>query len=134
MFPRESGPFLTQGPFLSPNNSVAVVSTSPSLSAADAGVGTIDGSTGGHVTTNVGTGTLYWAAVTDGGACTSAQLKAAAGGNIVTGSSQAVSGTGVQTIADITGLVTDTTYQVKFLQTDAGGSDSAQASAILITA
>lgn len=111
-------------------------STAPVLSSATAGTPTSDGCTGAGVTTNEGNGTLYWAVVTNGGSCTDAQLKAGSGGNIVSGKAgnQAVTTTGAQTIADITGLTASTVYQIKFLQRDTGGNDSAQASANLTTA
>jgi hypothetical protein len=109
--------------------------TPPTLSAPTAGTPTSDGSTGAGVTTNEGNGTLYWAVVTNGGSCTDAQLKAGSGGNIVAGKAgnQAVSTTGAQTIATITGLSASTTYQIKFLQRDAAGNDSSQASVSLTT-
>lgn len=109
--------------------------TAPTLSLPTAGTATSGGSTGAGVTTNEGNGTLYWAVVTNGGSCTDAQLKAGSGGNIVAGvaGNQAVSGTGAQTIATITGLSASTTYQIKFLQRDAAGNDSSQASVDLTT-
>lgn len=109
--------------------------TSPTLSSPNAGTPTSDGSTGASVSTNEGNGTLYWAVVTDGGSCTDAQLKAGSGGNIVSGKSgnQAVSGTGTQTIPNITGLTSATAYDIKFLQRDVAGNDSSQASADLTT-
>ena len=110
-------------------------STAPTLSNPTAGTPTSDGATSAGVTTNEGNGTLYWAVVTNGGSCTDAQLKAGTGGNIVSGVSgnQAVSGSGAQTIATITGLTASTAYQIKFLQRDAAGNDSSQASVDLTT-
>lgn len=108
----------------------------PTLSSATAGTPTSDGATNFGVTTNEGNGTLYWAVVTDGGSCTDAQLKAGTGGNIVAGKSgtQAISSTGAKTIDSVTGLSSSTTYQFKFLHSDAAGNDSAQASVSLTTA
>lgn len=107
----------------------------PTLSSASAGTPTSDGCTGAGVTTNQGNGTLYWAVVTNGGSCTDAQLKAGAGGNIVAGKagSQAVSSSGAQVISSITGLSASTTYQIKYLQTNASAQDSSQASVSLTT-
>lgn len=110
---------------------------------------TSDGATGNQIITSESGGTLYWAVVTNGGSVTAAQLKAGSGGNIVDPSasptevagspqvyagSQAVSASGLQTLPNITGLLPSTTYQVKYLHTDALGKDSAQASAGLTTA
>lgn len=107
----------------------------PVLSAASSGTPTSDGCTGAGVTTDTGNGTLYWAVVTNGGSCTDAQLKAGAGGNIVAGKagSQAVSSSGAQSISTITGLTASTTYQIKYLQTNASAQDSSQASVSLTT-
>lgn len=115
---------------------VPLDTTAPTLSAAADGTPTSDGSTGAGVTTDEGNGTLYWAVVTNAGSCTDAQLKAGSGGNIVAGvaGNQAVSASGAQVIADITGLTAATTYQIKFLHRDAAGNDSAQASVDLTTA
>ncbi len=130
-----ASPFLVSGPFLSPNVSVGVVVTAPALTSPTDGTPTPTGATNATVDTDVGNGTLYWAVVTNAGSCTNAQLKAGTGGNIAAqGGSQAVSGTGTQTVASITGLTTATAYQIKFLHTSAGGSDSAQASVDLTTA
>lgn len=110
--------------------------TPPVLSSANAGVATTQGCTGAKVSTaNDANGTLYWAIVTDGGSCTDAQLKAGSGGNIVLNKSnnQPVTLTGVQTIPNITGLVANTNYDLKFLHRDAAGNDSSQASVHLLT-
>ncbi len=134
MYYGSDSPFINaNGPFPSPNNSVGVVVTAPTLSAADKGTPTAVGTNGANVSSDVGNGTLYWVVVSNLGTCTDAQLKAASGGNILQGSRQAVSGTGTQTIANIVGLVTATTYQIIFLQTSAGGADSAQASVSFTT-
>lgn len=108
----------------------------PVLSDPTDGTPTSSGTNNATVTTDQGTGTLYRAVVTDGGACTTAQLKAGAGGNIVAGSagSQVVGVDGVQTVASITGLSAATAYQIKFLHTNGFGFDSAQASVDLTTA
>lgn len=128
-------PFLYQtGPFPSKPNSVGVVVAAPVLSSPNAGTPTADGTTNATVSSTVGNGTLYWAAVTDAGVATDAQIKAGSGGDIVVAGNQSVSGTGTQTVASITGLTTATVYQIKFLQTSAGGADSAQSSVTLTTA
>lgn len=116
--------------------SAAVDTTPPTLSNPADGTPTSDGATGASVDTNEANGTLYWAVVTNGGSCTDAQLKAGSGGNIVAGvaGNQAVSGTGTQVIATITGLTASTLYQIKYLQRDAAGNDSPQASVSLTTA
>ena len=107
----------------------------PTLSNPSFGTATSDGCTGANVSTNEANGTLYWAVVTDGGSCTTAQLKAGSGGNIVSGKAgnQSVSTLGAQTIIDITGLSASTTYQIKFLQTDITPADSGQVSVNLTT-
>ena len=71
---------------------------------------------------SIGTGILYYGAVTDGGVCTNAQLIAGTGGNLVAAScgSQAITASGTQTVAAITGLNTGTAYQIKFLAYGAG--------------
>jgi hypothetical protein len=110
--------------------------TPPTLSNPSDGTPTADGATGPSVDTNEGNGTLYWAVLTNGGSCTDAQLKAGSGGNIVAGraGSQAVSGTGTQVTADITGLSSATDYEIVWLHRDAAGNDSAQATVGLTTA
>lgn len=137
MFPtlqRDGGPFLMgMGPFIGPNPSVGVAVAVPALSGATDGTPTSDGATDVTVSTTVGNGTLYWAVVTDGGAATNQQIKAGGGGDIVVAGSQAVSGTGTQTVALIDGLEPSTDYQILFLQTNSIGSDSAQASVDLTT-
>ena len=133
MFNFDSPLLYGEAPFPSKNNSVGVVVAAPALTNATDGTPTSTGATNATVDTDVGDGTLYWAVVTDAGTCTAAQLKAASGGNIVTGGNQAVSGTGTQTVASITGLTAATAYQIKYLQTSAGGADSAQASVDLTT-
>jgi hypothetical protein len=113
----------------------AADTTPPTLSSANDGTPTTQGCTGASVSTDEANGTLYWAVVTNGGSCTDAQLKAGSGGNIVSGKAgnQAVSGTGTQTIATITGLNSNTSYDIKFLHSDAAANDSSQASADLAT-
>lgn len=107
----------------------------PVLSSPNAGTPTSSGTTNALVTTDQGTGRLYWAVVTNTGSCTTAQLKAGTGGNIVAGSAgnQVVGVSGVQTVASITGLAAATLYQIKFLHTNGGSLDSAQASVDLTT-
>lgn len=107
----------------------------PVLTSPNAGTPTADGTNGANVTTDQGTGRLYWAVVTNGGSATDAQLKAGSGGNIVAGKagSQLVGLAGVLTIPGITGLTTATTYQIKFLQSNVDSKDSAQASVNLTT-
>lgn len=107
----------------------------PALTSPSSGSATSDGCTGANVTTDQGTGRLYWAVVTNGGSCTDAQLKAGSGGNIVAGKAgnQVVGGSGVQTISNITGLTTATTYQIKYLHSNGDSKDSAQASVSLTT-
>jgi len=130
----DDGPFLgARGPFPTPNPSAGVVVAVPALSGATDGTPTADGATDVTVSTTVGNGTLYWAVVTNGGAATNAQIKAGSGGDIVVAGSQAVSGTGTQTIPLIEGLEPETEYEILFVQTNSLGSDSAQASVPLET-
>lgn len=133
-----NGPFLgARGPFPTPNPSVGVVVAVPVLSNAADGTPTSDGATGSSVDTTVGNGTLYWAVLTNGGTATDQQVKEGSGGDVVgvAGSfgAQSVSGTGTQTIGDITGLASATDYEIVFLQTNSIGSDSAQATVALQT-
>lgn len=103
------------------------------LSAPNAGTPTSSGTTNATVITDQSPGTLYWAVVTNAGSATNAQIVAGSGGNIVVAGSQAIISLGTQTIASITGLASVTTYQIKFLEQNSGGSFSAQASVTLIT-
>jgi len=107
--------------------------TSPVISSPNAGTPTSTGTTDATVSTDEGNGTLYWAVVTNAGSATDAQIKAGSGGNIVAAGSQAVIGTGTQTVASITGLAIGTLHQIKFLHADAAANDSAQASVNLTT-
>lgn len=130
------GPFIgATGPFPTPNPSVGVAVAVPALSNPTDGTPTSDGTDDATVDTDVGNGTLYWAVVTDGGEATDAQIKAGSGGDIVSGvfGSQSVSGTGTQTVAEITGLEAATDYEILFLQTNSIGSDSAQSEVALQT-
>lgn len=80
----------------------------------------------GSVSTDEAGGTLYWFISTSATPPSAANLKAAVGA--VAAGSQAVSGTGVQNIAD-SGLTASTAYYTHFLHRDAAGNDSAIASA-----
>lgn len=110
----------------------------PVLSSPNAGTPTSTGSTGQAVTTDQGSGTLYWGVVTNAGSATNAQLKAGTGGNLVgtAGNHGAltVNAKGVQSPGTITGLTTATTYQILYLHTNPQSQDSAQASVSLTTA
>src|SRR5689334_4108952 len=117
------GPFLgARGPFPTPNPSVGVVVAVPSLTNQTDGTPTSDGTTDATVDTDVGNGTLYWAVLTEGGEATDAQIKAGTGRDIVVAGSQSVSGTGTQTVSEITGLESATVYLLVFLQTNSIGS------------
>jgi hypothetical protein len=107
--------------------------TAPVLSSPNAGTPTGGGTTDAAVTTDEDNGTLYWAVVPNAGSATDAQIKAGAGGDIVAAGNQAVSATGAQTVASITGLAPGTLYQIKFLHADAAANDSNQASVNLTT-
>ena len=124
--------FGVRGPFLAVSYTGAAV-TAPALSNQTDGTPTAEGTENATVDTTVGNGTLYWAVVPAAGEATDAQIKAGSGGDIVVAGSQAVSGTGAQTILEITGLEAETEYLIVFLQTSAGGSDSAQAEVALTT-
>src|SRR5690606_5966150 len=129
-----TSPFIgSRGPFPTPNPSVGVAVAVPALSNATDGTPTSDGTEDATVDTTVGNGTLYWAVVIDGGEATDAQIKAGSGGDIVVAGSQAVSGTGTQTVAEIFLFEHETAYEILFLQTNSIGSDSAQASVSLTT-
>lgn len=113
-------------------------SVAPVLSSPSAGTPTSTGSTGQAVTTDQGSGTLYWGVVTNSGAATNAQLKAGTGGNLVgtagNHGSLTVNASGAQAPGTITGLTTATTYQILYLHTNPMSQDSAQASVSLTTA
>lgn len=128
------GPFLgARGPFPTPNPSVGVVVAVPVLSNAADGTPTSEGTEDASVDTTIGNGTLYWAVVPGSGSATDAQIKNG-GGTVIVRGSQDVSGTGTQTVAEITGLESATSYEILFLQTNSIGSDSAQATVALTTA
>lgn len=112
--------------------------SAPILSAPNAGTPTSTGSTGQAVTTNQGSGRIYWGVVTNAGSATNAQLKAGAGGNLVGTATNfgnfQVNASGAQAPGTITGLTTATTYQILYLHTNPQSQDSAQASVSLTTA
>ncbi len=105
--------------------------TAPTLSSpTDAANGSTAAT--GSVSTNEGNGTLYWVVSTSGTAPSAAQVKA---GNDHTGSaaadsgSQAVSGTGVQTLSPApSGLTASTAYTIHFMHEDAAANQSSVAS------
>lgn len=95
-------------------------STAPTLSSP---TGTQTGTTTGTstVSTNEANGTLYAYLSTSSSPPTATNLKSGSGA--VTSASQAVSGTGVQTV-NWTGLSAGTTYYTHWLHRDAAGNDS----------
>ena len=105
--------------------------TAPTLSSpTDAANGSTAAT--GSVSTNEGNGTLYWVVSTSGTAPSAAQVKA---GNDHTGSaaadsgSQAVSGTGVQTLSPApSGLTASTAYTIHFMHEDASANQSSVSS------
>ncbi len=105
--------------------------TAPTLSSpTDAANGSTAAT--GSVSTNEGNGTLYWVVSTSGTAPSAAQVKA---GNDHTGSaaadsgSQAVSGTGVQTLSPApSGLTASTAYTIHFMHEDAAANQSSVSS------
>lgn len=109
----------------------------PILSSPNAGTPTSGGSTGQAVTTDQGSGRIYWGVVTNAGSATNAQLKAGAGGNLVGTATNfgnfQVNAKGAQAPGTITGLTTATTYQILYLHTNPQSLDSAQASVSLTT-
>ena len=111
-----------------------VLAAIPLLSAPGPGTANTTGTANAVVTSSAGTGRLYVGIVTNTGSCTDAQLIAGSGGNLVAGSTsnQAITTSGIQTVATITGLTTGTLYQIKFLSVVEGIS-SAQASVNLTT-
>lgn len=100
--------------------------SAPTLSSP-ADVSTSSTSGAGSVTTDTGSGTLYYVLSSSATAPSAAQIKA---GNDHTGSaavasgSQAVSATGNQTTPTITGLAPSTTYYLHFVQNAAGGDSN----------
>lgn len=108
-------------------DSTAPVLSSPTAAAASTTTGT------GGVTTDEGNGTLYFVVTTSATPPSAAQVKA---GNDHTGSaavdsgSQAVSGTGAQSITGgFTGLTAATNYYVYYMHEDAAANQSTVASA-----
>jgi hypothetical protein len=99
---------------------VTADSTAPVLSSPTGAADGTDGYTG-SVSTDTGSGTLYFAAIPTAGATPSAaQVKAGTGGDIIDASagSQAVSTTGVQNVSG-SGLSPDTPYKLVFAHEDA---------------
>lgn len=99
---------------------VTADSTAPVQSSPTAAADGTDGYTG-SVSTDTGSGTLYFAAIPTAGATPSAaQVKAGTGGDIIDASagSQAVSGTGVQNVSGA-GLSASTAYKLVFAHEDA---------------
>jgi hypothetical protein len=97
--------------------------------AGDDNAGTTDAAL--TVDTNEGNGTLYWVISTSSSAPSKAQVKA---GQMHTGAaaadsgSQAVSGTGTQTISGESGLTASTTYYAHFMHEDSSANQSDVAS------
>ena len=98
----------------------------PSLSAAtDVFVSSTSGA--GTVTTDTGSGTLYYVLSSSATAPSAAQIKAGndhTGAAAVASGSQAVSTTGSQATASITGLTEDTTYYLHFVHNAAVGDSN----------
>lgn len=107
--------------------------TAPVLSSPTVGTPTSVGATAPQVTTDTAEATLYRVVVTDAGSATNAQIIAGSGGNIVQATSQAVTVSGVQTTANITGLSASTNYEIIYLHVDAAGNESNQAAVGLTT-
>ena len=105
----------------------------PVLSSPGAGTPSTTSTANAVVTSSAGSGRLYWAVVTNGGSATNAQIIAGSGGNIVVAGSQAITASGIQTVASITGLTTGTTYQILYLVVGGSGLVSLQSSVTLIT-
>lgn len=105
--------------------------TAPTLSSP---VDAASGSTGatGSVDTNEGNGTLYWVVSTSGTAPSAAQVKAGqdhTGSTAADSGSQAVSGTGTQTLSPApSGLTASTAYTIHFMHEDAAANQSSVAS------
>jgi hypothetical protein len=105
--------------------------TAPTLSSpVDTATGTTTGS--GSVSTNEGNGTLYWVVTTSSTGPSAAQVKAGQnhlGAAATDSGSQAVSGTGVQSITgDFTGLTASTAYYAHYMHEDTATNQSAVSS------
>ena len=105
--------------------------TAPTLSSpTDAANGSTAAT--GSVSTNEGNGTLYWVVSTSSTAPSAAQVKAGqmhTGAAAAASGSQAVSGTGVQTLSPApSGLTASTAYWIHFMHEDAATNQSAVAS------
>jgi hypothetical protein len=107
----------------------------PILSSPTDGTPTNAGATDATVSSTAGSGTLYVGVVSDGGAATNAEIIAGSGGNLVAGAStsQAVTASGTQTVAAITGLAAATQYQILYLHVGGNNQQSNQASVGLLT-
>lgn len=99
------------------------VGTLPQLSVLSA-VGTGTNSCTAEVSTDTGTGTLYWDVTETAMSPPISALKSA--------QSQPITSAGLQTVT-ATGLSPDTTYYVHFVQNDGVGHDSASASSVAFT-
>lgn len=103
--------------------------TAPTLTSPEAqsiGITTVTPA----VTTNEGNGTLYVVVVPDGDAPSVAQIKAGQQSDssaAVASANQAVSATGSQVFSQLTGLTSNTAYELYFVHTDAATNDSAAA-------
>ena len=105
--------------------------TAPTLSSpTDAANGSTAAT--GSVSTNEGNGTLYWVVSTSSTAPSAAQVKAGqmhTSRDAEASGSQAVSGTGVQTLSPApSGLTASTAYWIHFMHEDAATNQSAVAS------
>src|SRR5690606_27859740 len=105
--------------------------TAPTLSSP---VDAANGQTAstGSVDTDEGNGTLYWVVSTSGTAPSAAQVKAGqdhTGSAAADSGSQAVSGTGTQTLSPApSGLTASTAYTIHFMHEDAAANQSSVAS------
>lgn len=105
--------------------------TAPVLSSATASQDGATGATGLGVTTDEGNGTLYWGIYPDASTPSAADIVAGTGATV--SGSQAVSATGVQAIADQTGLTASTAYKLHTVQDDAASNRSNVATSATFT-
>jgi hypothetical protein len=112
-----------------------VDTTAPTLSGQTVASVTATGGTP-KVTTDEATGTAYMVVVPNGDTPSVAQIKAGQRSNgtaALANQNQAVSGTGVQTFSAVTGLTSNTPYDVWFVHRDAAGNDSSSVKADVST-
>lgn len=105
--------------------------TAPVLSLPTGAANGQNGATSLGVTTDEGNGTLYWGIYPDASTPSAADIVAGTGATV--SGSQAVSGTGVQSVSNQTGLTTATAYKAHYVHDDAASNRSNVATSATFT-